>query len=123
MKFKTISLTQGHHKKAKKGLSFLTYYCATLYFHRYKEVCKFNFDNPGWGYGTGHFTQVVWKKSVELGIGKAVSGRCTYVVGRYKPAGNVLNNFRENIAKGSFDWRSYCRGGGGGGGGGGGWRL
>lgn len=76
-------------------------------------MCKFNFNNPGWGYRTGHFTQVVWKKSVELGIGKAVSGRCTYVVGRYKPAGNVLNNFRENVAKGTFDTK-YCRRGGGG---------
>ena len=50
---------------------------------------------------------------MELGIGKAVSGRCTYVVGRYKPAGNVLNYFRENVAKGSFESR-YCRRGGGG---------
>ena len=58
-------------KKTKKDvLSFLTYDCAKLYFHRYKEVCKFNFNNPGWGYRTGHFTQVVWEKSVELGIGK-----------------------------------------------------
>lgn len=115
MKFKKISLTQWHHKKKTKKdvLSFLTYDCAKLYFHRYKEVCKFNFNNPGWGYRTGHFTQVVWKKSVELGIGKAVSGRCTYVVGRYKPAGNVLNNFRENVAKGSFQ-SSYCRRGVGG---------
>ena len=114
MEFKKISLAQGHHKKAKRRTFFLlTYDCAKVYFHRYKEVCKFNFNNPGWGRGTGHFTQVVWKKSVELGIGKAVLGRCTYVVGRYKPAGNVLNNFRKNVAKGSFK-TSYCRRGGGG---------
>ena len=108
MEFKKISLTQGHHKKNKKGLSFLTYDCAKLYFHRYNEVCEFNFNNPGWDGRTGHFTQVVWKKSVELGIGKAVSRGCTYVVARYKPAGNVLNNFRQNVAKGRFN-TSYCR--------------
>ena len=89
-------------------------------------MCKFNFNNPGWGYGTGHFTQIVWKQSVELGIGKATSNGCTYVVGRYRPAGNMMNNFRRNVARGRFEKNSYCSGGGGGngggGGGGGGWR-
>ena len=40
------------------------------------------------------------------------------MVGRYRPAGNVMNDFRNNVAKGSFDKNSYCYGGGGGGGGG-----
>ena len=99
------------------GWGFSVKICLAFPPHRYKEVCKFNFNNPGWGYGTGHFTQVVWKESVELGIGKADRGRCTYVVGRYRPAGNMMNNFRNSVAKGRFD-RSYCSGGGGGGGGG-----
>ena len=60
----------------------------------------------------------MWKESVELGIGKATSKGCTYVVGRYRPAGNLMNNFRRNVAKGRFIKSSYCGGGGGNGGGG-----
>ena len=46
----------------------------------------------------GHFTQLVWKESAKLGIGKATGTKknkdgtlmhCTYVVGRYLPPGNV----------------------------------
>ena len=64
--------------------------------------------------GTGHFSQVVWKESTLLGIGRAVAttGRmkCAYIVGRYKPAGNFLGKFRENVLKGSFDAGSFCSG-------------
>ena len=77
-------------------------------FFRYKEVCSpgFNFgsEEPG---GAGHFTQVVWKKSTKLGIGKATSKEkgmtCTYVVARYKPAGNYKSQFGDNVVKGSFN--------------------
>ena len=77
--------------------------------YSYKEVCKFNFNNPEGNSGTNHFTQVVWKKSLQLGIGKVVSGRCTFVVARYRPGGNVRNNYKLNVAKGSFK-ESSCRG-------------
>ena len=40
---------------------------------------------------------------MKLGIGKAVSGRCTFVVARYSPAGNVRNDYKNNVAKGSFN--------------------
>jgi hypothetical protein len=61
--------------------------------------------------GAGHFTQVVWKESVELGFGKADSDKggmkCTYYVGRYKKAGNMVGEVAKNVDKGSFD-QSYC---------------
>ena len=79
--------------------------------YRYKEVCKFNFNNPeGNSHGTLSFSQVVWKKSLTLGIGKADKGGCTYVVARYRPAGIVRNDFKNNVAKGSFNG-GVCRGG------------
>lgn len=37
----------------------------------------------------GHFTQVVWKDSTELGVGLAAVGTRAYVVGQYRPAGNM----------------------------------
>lgn len=82
----------------------------------YDEVCKYRFHRPGFALSTGHFTQVVWRATTELGIGKksgsytASDGKkwtCTYIVGRYKAVGNVEGQFRENVQKGNFN-RSYC---------------
>ena len=46
----------------------------------------------------GHFTQVVWKASREAGFGKAKTkdGKC-FVVGSYRPAGNLIGSFVENV--------------------------
>jgi len=67
----------------------------------YNEISQYNFGNPGFGWNTGHFTQVVWKGSTRLGIGKAtgyVDGMpCEFVVGRYSPAGNLEGAFRANV--------------------------
>jgi hypothetical protein len=54
----------------------------------YDEVTSpgYDFENPGFDSGTGHFTQVVWKSSTKLGCG--ISG--VYVVCRYcEEAGNM----------------------------------
>lgn len=79
--------------------------------HRYKEVCKYDFSNPGWTSSTGHFTQLVWASTQELGLGWATSDEggltCYYVAGRYNPEGNIENRFEDNVMKGSFD-SSYC---------------
>ncbi|XP_076287458.1 uncharacterized protein LOC143212513 isoform X1 [Lasioglossum baleicum] len=47
---------------------------------------------------TGHFTQVVWKDSTELGVGMARNRNGeVYVVCNYNPAGNYLGSFTENV--------------------------
>uniref|UniRef100_A0A673IU58 SCP domain-containing protein n=1 Tax=Sinocyclocheilus rhinocerous TaxID=307959 RepID=A0A673IU58_9TELE len=48
---------------------------------------------------TGHFTQVVWKDTKEVGVGLATDGNTTFVVGQYLPAGNITNAgyFEENV--------------------------
>ncbi len=49
---------------------------------------------------TGHFTQVVWRKSVKFGAGVARDANgARYVVGRYQPAGNVTMPgwFEDNV--------------------------
>uniref|UniRef100_A0A3P9CQT9 SCP domain-containing protein n=1 Tax=Maylandia zebra TaxID=106582 RepID=A0A3P9CQT9_9CICH len=38
-----------------------------------------------------HFTQVVWKSSTQLGVGIATDGNTVFVVGQYRPAGNITN--------------------------------
>ena len=85
-----------------------------LFFFRYNEVCDpgYDFSNGGFSSGTGHFTQVVWKESTVLGLGRVEIDRrgmkCAYIVGRYKPRGNMRGKFPENVLKGSFDPGSYC---------------
>ena len=64
----------------------------------YDEIKKYNFRNPGFASGTGHFTQVVWVASKEVGIAKATSKTGKhFVVARYYPAGNVIGHFPENV--------------------------
>lgn len=47
----------------------------------------------------GHFTQVVWKESTQLGVGVATQGNKVFVVGQYRPPGNMntAESFRENV--------------------------
>lgn len=46
----------------------------------------------------GHFSQVVWATSAEMGVGVASnrSGQ-VFVVACYDPAGNFLGQFSENV--------------------------
>ena len=51
-------------------------------------------------YVAGHFTQVVWKGSEELGIGKAADSKGrVYVVANYAPAGNFIGDFAANVSR------------------------
>ena len=64
----------------------------------YNEIQHYDFDKPGFRPDTGHFTQVVWKSSHELGIGIAQAADGTwYVVGNYRPPGNITNQFATNV--------------------------
>eukprot|EP00111_Clytia_hemisphaerica_P007615 TCONS_00022143-protein len=65
----------------------------------YDEIKDYNFNKQG-GFNskTGHFTQIVWvaSKQIGAGIAKSKSGR-TYVVAKYLPAGNMMGNFPANV--------------------------
>ena len=71
----------------------------------YDEVSDYNYSNPGFSANTGHFTQVVWKSSTQLGCGAAqgtasIGGtqyNAFYVVCHYAPAGNVQGQFPQNV--------------------------
>ncbi|KAL4217779.1 CRISP [Mactra antiquata] len=66
----------------------------------YDEIKDYDFGKGGFAMNTGHFTQVVWKGSKELGMAwaKASSGT-TYVVANYRPAGNMLGDFDSNVTE------------------------
>ena len=73
----------------------------------YDEVKLYNYNSPGFSSATGHFTQVVWKGSTQLGCGaargtKTMNGtkfNAFYVVCHYAPAGNVQGQFPANVLK------------------------
>lgn len=66
----------------------------------YSEIQNYNFDKPGFHTGTGHFTQLVWKSSKELGMGTAQAANGTwYVVANYSPPGNISGQFPLNVLK------------------------
>ena len=73
----------------------------------YDEVKAYNYNSPGFSSATGHFTQVVWKSSTQLGCGaargtKTMNGtkfNAFYVVCHYIPAGNVQGQFPANVLK------------------------
>ena len=48
---------------------------------------------------TGHFSQVVWKGSTELGCGVTQCPSIgTFLVCRYAPAGNVIGRYQANVS-------------------------
>ena len=49
---------------------------------------------------TGHFTQVVWKASREVGVAEVVtSTNKRFIVARYSPAGNIEGQFKANVPR------------------------
>ena len=64
----------------------------------YNEVSQYDFNNPGFIKGTGHFTQIVWKDTREVGFGYAQARDGYYYgVANYYPAGNYIGEFEENV--------------------------
>ena len=64
----------------------------------YSEVSNYDFSNPGYKSGIGHFSQIVWKDSNYLGCGIGCrSNNYCYVVCNYNPRGNYNSRFSTNV--------------------------
>ena len=63
----------------------------------YDELKDYDFGKPGYASNTGHFTQLVWRDTKQIGIGRASKGHSVFVAGNYSPAGNVQGRFEENV--------------------------
>ncbi|XP_055379617.1 uncharacterized protein LOC129610872 [Condylostylus longicornis] len=61
----------------------------------YDEMKFYDFSNPNFSSETGHFTQLIWKDSIELGTGISRRGDSLYVVCLYNPPGNYVGRFNE----------------------------
>ena len=69
----------------------------------YEEANNYNY-NDDFQQGKGHFAQIVWQNSREVGFGraKAKDGKW-YAVANYFPAGNYIGQFRENVRAPKID--------------------
>ena len=65
----------------------------------YEEKENYNYDSNKFQKGKGHFTQLVWKKTNEVGFGFVGDNNKYYYVALYYPKGNILNEFKENVLK------------------------
>lgn len=69
-----------------------------LFSLRYDEIKLYKFRGEPSNMDAGHFTQVIWKASRELGVAFSASGDGTIVVvANYLPPGNLLGSFAENV--------------------------
>ncbi len=65
----------------------------------YDEIKLYNFNNPGYSSGTGHFTCLVWKSSKTFGMGYSYNNN-TQVVDitmNTAPPGNIIGQFQDNV--------------------------
>lgn len=63
----------------------------------YNEIEYYNFNDPKFDVSTGHFTQLVWNSSTQVGLGAAANNMALYIVANFFPTGNMQNRFRENV--------------------------
>jgi hypothetical protein len=62
------------------------------------ERKQYNFSAGRFDFNTGHFTQVVWRDTRELGCGLATCGdRAELWVCNYSPPGNVMGMFQNQV--------------------------
>lgn len=63
----------------------------------YSEEAKYKYRDRQ--KGTGHFTQLVWKESREMGFGMARKGKMAAAVALYYPPGNFKGEYEENVER------------------------
>jgi uncharacterized protein YkwD len=64
----------------------------------YDEVKDYDYNAGQFSMNTGHFTQVVWKETTQIGCNKVDCGSSgSFFACEYYPAGNVIGFFLENV--------------------------
>ncbi|KAK6535303.1 hypothetical protein TWF694_001768 [Orbilia ellipsospora] len=68
------------------------------------EVTDYNYKKPDFSEQTGHFTQLVWRNTTEIGCARKECGGKGeapgwFIACEYYPAGNVLTEFGDNVDK------------------------
>jgi uncharacterized protein YkwD len=63
----------------------------------YDEIKLYKFPNGGFSMNTGHFTQVVWRETTQIGCGMTTCNGMDLFVCEYDPPGNVDTMYRQNV--------------------------
>ena len=65
----------------------------------YNEISLYDFNNPGFSSGTGHFTCLVWKSSTRFGMGLSINtnGNKVDITMNTSPPGNYQGQFQQNV--------------------------
>lgn len=63
----------------------------------YDEISLYDYNDPGFSTETGHFTQLIWNSSVELGcaIVNCNNAWNQYTICEYYPMGNIVGTTTE----------------------------
>lgn len=66
----------------------------------YDEIKQHTFGVEPKTTGTGHFTQVIWTDSTQLGVGVSKNSKGqVFVVCNYDPPGNYVGQYAEKVPK------------------------
>jgi hypothetical protein len=66
----------------------------------YNEITLYDFTNPGYKQGTGHFTCLVWKSSTKFGMGFSIdpsNNNKVDITFNSEPPGNYQGQFAQNV--------------------------
>lgn len=63
----------------------------------YNEEDLYDYAAGQFGESTGHFTQMVWKGSNEIGCATVDCSGRTFLACEYYPRGNIIGEFTENV--------------------------
>lgn len=61
------------------------------------EAKDYDYRNPQFSESTGHFTQMVWANTTQLGCGTAMCDNSVYLVCEYYPRGNMAGEYEDNV--------------------------
>ncbi|XP_047132532.1 uncharacterized protein LOC100198915 isoform X1 [Hydra vulgaris] len=67
----------------------------------YEGVKYYRFENPGFTWQSGTFTQMIWYDTKKIGVGVAFRPdiQTTIIVAQYSPPGNYLNQFAKQVRR------------------------
>ena len=63
----------------------------------YNENTLYDYNKPGYSASTGHFTQLVWAGTKEIGSAVVRGSRYNIVVMRFNPPGTFISAFDKNV--------------------------